>query len=291
MRTMTRVLITLWASAALVACGGGGGDGGTTGGGGNGGGNGSAPPATGTPTVAITSDQSSATALANASITGATALVQASSASGLPLGLLVSPPTGLQSTVNQACPAGGSVTVTVNVASTGTVTAGDTIESVYASCAYAANYVMNGTSLIRYDRWVSSTDFAFSITLTNFTVNNNGRVMGPYSYTGNYAYANGTYNYSYTVNGSTIVGQPVVTSSGSNITVSSGTVRTTYGSGWIEWTYEGFTYDSSTGRPVSGTVTVTGSNGTRAVITVTATGYTVQITVNGTTSTYTVTRG
>jgi len=289
MRTLSRLLIALLASAALAACGGGG-DGGSTGGGG-GGNTGTAPPATGTPTTAITSDQTSASALANASINGASALVQASSASGLPLGVLVSAPTGLQSTSTTACPAGGSVTTTVNMAGTGGITSGDTIQSVYANCAYAAGYVMNGTSLIRYDRWVSATDFVFSVTLTGFTYTYDGRTWGPYSYTGNYAYANGTYNYSYTVNGSTIVGQPVVTSSGSNITVSSGTVRTTYGSGWIEWTYEGFTYDSSTGRPVSGTVTVTGSNGTRAVITVTATGYTVQITVNGTTSTYTVTRG
>jgi hypothetical protein len=289
MRTMSRILIALLAGAALSACGGGD-DGGPPGNGNGGGNTGSAPPATGAPTTAITSDQGSASALANASISGANALVQASSASGLPLGVLVSPPTGLQSTQTTACPYGGSVTTTINMAGTGGITSGDTVQSTYANCAYAAGYVMNGSSQIRYDRWVSATDFAFSVTLTNFTYTYDGRTWGPYSYTGNYAYANGSYSYSYTVNGATIVGQPVVSTSGTNITVNSGTVRTTYGGGWVEWTYQGFTYDSATGRPISGTVTVTGSNGTRAVITVTSTGYTVAITVNGTTTTYTVTR-
>ena len=47
-------------------------------------------------------------------------------------------------------------------------------------------------------------------------------------------------------------------------------------------------YDSQTGRPTSGTITITASNGNRAVITVTETGYNVAITVDGTTTNYVV---
>lgn len=80
------------------------------------------------------------------------------------------------------------------------------------------------------------------------------------------------------------VSNVTLTNTGSTTTVQAGRISNTE----IDCVYSNWSYDSSTGRATTGTVTVTAPNGDRAVITATSTGYTVVITVGTTTQTFTV---
>lgn len=247
------------------------------------------PPTTGSPTTTLTASQSSAQSLADSARANADALVQAGTLNGVPIGVLVSPPNALTSSSTQPCTAGGTFTYTFNFASnTGTLSSGDTYSASYNNCSFSTGSVISGSINVVYSRWVSATDYAFDITATGYTVTSGSFSYGPYSYSAHYDNTGGQFSYSYTVNGSTVIGQPVVAVTGTSATISSGTIRTNYGGGWVEVSISNWHYDTATGRPTSGTMTVTAANGTTATITVTNTGYTVQITVNGVTSSYSV---
>jgi hypothetical protein len=137
-------------------------------------------------------------------------------------------------------------------------------------------------------RYNSSSDFAFAAQLSNFTVVYNGTTVGPVSLAFIYDDSNGTRSYGYQVNGSAIVGSPTVTVSGNTVTIGTGTARANYGGGWVQIAYAGWVFDATTGQPSAGTATVTGSNGDTAVINVVPGSYSVVLTVNGATSSYSV---
>lgn len=215
--------------------------------------------------------------------------MQASSSSGLPTGS-AAPATGAAYNGSYNCPGGGSYTYSYDFASTsGTISSGDTFSANYNNCSFGSGVSANGSSLLTYTRWVSYSDYAFTQTMKDYRVTSGSYTYGPYSYTTSYDAKNGVVTYSSSINGTTVIGKPTVSTSGSTATISSGKSRSYYGNGsnWVEISYSNWSYDTTTGRPTSGTITVNGSTGS-ATITVTSTGYNVAINVNGATKNYTV---
>lgn len=232
-----------------------------------------APPATGTPTGTIASSQTDATALATAAKTGSASLVGANSLGGLPLGLLVAPPNGVTST-SVACPYGGTYSYSGSFTGTsGTPVSGDSWTGIFTNCSFASGDSINGTVAYTFTNYTSATNFAFTVTATNVTYNYGTGSWGPGSFTAQYADTNGTFSYSYVVNGTTVVGQPSITVSGANTTIGSGSINVNYGGGWVTVVYSGWVFNTSTGLPSAGTATITAANGSSATITVTSTGY------------------
>jgi hypothetical protein len=92
------------------------------------------------------------------------------------------------------------------------------------------------------------------------------------------------------LDGFRVMGTPVVALGGTAVTITSGTIRGYYGgSDWVEITFADFSYDANTGHATRGTVAIVASSGDRAAIVVTESGFSVSITVGGTTVTFTVT--
>lgn len=274
------------AAVLLAACGGGGGYGGDNGGGGGG----TPPPTTGAPTASLQASNASATSLVSTAKTSAAALAKAGGLNGVPfLGLIVSPPTGITQSGSENCANSGSIAFTYTIADqNGNITAGDRLSIVATNCSQVAGQVVNGSLAIVFTRYASASDFAWDITATNLSATYGGVTYGPYSFQAHYDLHNGVVAYTYTIDGTTVVSRPTVLYSGVNVTITSGTVRSNYGDGWVEIAYSNWQYNSETGRPTSGTITITASNGNSAVITVTDTGYNVAITVGGSTTSYVV---
>jgi hypothetical protein len=169
---------------------------------------------------------------------------------------------------------------------------GDTMTETFTNCSANAGSSVSGTEVATVTSWVSATSFAYTLTLTNITTITNDVTYGPYVFSGNYSYANGSYSYSYTsTNNNTIVGQPVVTRSGNNATIVTGTSHVNSPSGgWYNAVYSNWTWDITTGKAASGSVAINGANGDTVVITALGNGqYNVDITVSGVTTSYSVT--
>jgi hypothetical protein len=264
----------------LVACGGGS-DGGDV----------SPPPTSGTPTAAFTASEQTASDLAADAVAGAQSMFKTGLAQGAPLGGLLGAPTGVSDSYTGDCSVSGSIHYSYNLANpnpNGNPVAGDTYTLTLNNCEETAGEVENGTIKITFTRFVSEADTAFTVQLTNYSITTNGVTEGPYTLSASFDVSNGVYSYAFNVDGATVVGMPVMHTSGTQVTIESGVIRKNYGSGWVEWSYDYFVYDSATQRPISGTVTVTGSGGNSAVLRATANGYIVDITVNGATTTYNV---
>lgn len=283
-------------AAALAGCGGGGGNedtGGTD-----------EPPDSGDPTTVLTDSAETANALGAQALSGAELISDADSAILiLPAGVRVSPPMGVTGTETIDCGVSGNVKVSFDLALSGSVagwsaTTGDSVTSVYNQCTEYDEwgdygdigfYTYNGTYSISYDRWVNENDFTISISTENLTLTYGGQTKGPWTLAETVTNDHGTYSRSVVINGATVIDFPTVYTDGSVVSIESGTVRRSYGSGWIEWNYNNFSYDSSTRKPLSGSVSVTGSGGSSALITVTgSSSYNVTLTVNGVSHSYTV---
>jgi hypothetical protein len=87
------------------------------------------------------------------------------------------------------------------------------------------------------------------------------------------------------------IGEIDLSIDGNRTTIRTATIRGNVGAanGYVDCVYAGWTVEGN--FATSGTVTITGASGSRAVIRATATGYVVEITVNGTTTTYNIPRG
>lgn len=279
---------------ALAACGGGGGGGG----GGDGGGGGgpttppvlNGPPVTGAPTTTLAQSQNTANDLGSSARTQAEALARAANLGSVPVGVTVGPPIGvaIDQTIN--CPNGGTFRLSGNIngAAGAPYAAGDVVNYSYNNCSYASGVTFSGSGSLYWVRYTSASDFEYIITLNNFRYTSPGFSYGPLNYQARYSFNGGTVSWAYYVDGAAVVGTPVVTTVGTTRTIVQGTIRYNYGGGFVEATFSNFQYDTANLRPIAGTVTVTGSNGTRAVLTATASGYSVTITANGSTTTYTV---
>lgn len=247
-----------------------------------------APPSTGTPTATIAASQGTASDLVSGARGAADAVTSAGVFSSVPAGVQISAPTAVTGTETQSCTVSGTVTVSYHYASSTTNTAGDTAHEVFNNCAMTTGTFINGSADVTITRWTSSTDYAMSLSMAGVTVTMNGTTYGPFNYSMTYNVSGGVVTMAYIINGVTVVGEPVVTQNGHIATIVSGTVHVFYGSGWVEYSFNNWTYDTTTGKPTAGTLTITGSNGNRAVITVNGSSYVIAITVNGSTTTFTI---
>ncbi|MBI3561209.1 MAG: hypothetical protein HY080_05770 [Gammaproteobacteria bacterium] len=288
--------ITTWILGAVLvlsACGGGGSSGNSSGPTSP-----PAPPASGTPTATITNSPTVATNLTKISTTGLKAVLSADKLGTVPLAnLLGGPMITAKTTAVGATTAGNSVSCGVNggtmnftfmVNNTTTLSAGDSVTIVFTDCAFVAGTRLNGSINITFTRYIDATNYAFNLTTSNFTSTSANLTNGPYNYTGSFDLNNNIITSAFNVDGVTVVGQPVVSVNGSQSTTS-GTVHIDYASaGWIECVYSNWVVDNTTGKPLSGTITITAANGDSAVITVVGSHYQVAITINGVLTSYLV---
>jgi hypothetical protein len=292
--TTTGLLVAL---LALGACGGGGSSSNP--------GNGGpapipAPPASGTPTATITNTITSAGVLAKTGASGSEALLYSNSINGVPLPF-VGGVTGANPTTSVATPAGiitsgntlscgvtGTMSVTFRVDNGNVMTAGDSATIVFTNCAFTSELTVNGTITLTIVRYVSTTDYAVTMQVANFTSVGGGVTEGPFNFTGTVDFNNNTITYSYNVNGVTVVGQPVMVVSSTQTTINSGVIHVFYDTGWVEVAYNNWVIDSATGKPVSGMLTITAANGDTAMVTVVGGNYQVDIAINGVLTSHTV---
>lgn len=146
-------------------------------------------------------------------------------------------------------------------------------------------------------------DGTFSINYSSYTNAQNNRYT--YVYDMDYEYTSESYSGSYSINsrqscvmsngslsctyqsssGSYDLGTWDIDIEGDTITV----VNATIVGKSVTIVFDDWVFNSSTGRAVSGTVLVTDDKGNSALLTATGTGYTVETTVNGSSSTWTIT--
>jgi hypothetical protein len=267
----------------------------------------------GTPSATLASSQASADALAALSAAGAEDLAIASSASGIGW---VAVPTSV------SVPASVSMSTMAVAASTG-VTSGTTICAsagnyvitpdfisgseanpalgdgyvvVYTGCQGSGGVTLDGTLDARFQTFTSYDDYSLALTYTNWTASYAGSSsLGPTNFSGLYTHTTSGDTFSYLVDGVTVVGQPTLSASGAAFTVLSGTAHAFVGSSKVDWVsivYTNWKFDASTHQPLSGQATLTGANGTQAVVIVTTSGgipsYNVAITTASGTTNYTV---
>lgn len=296
MRSITRVCVLSAFVAALAACGGGDDPAPAPG---------PTPAPTTPPTsppasgVQVAPSQAAANGLVSEANTSVAKVLQASAASGLPGGALITAlPTA--ATVN------GTIECnTLGTSGSGNITYAYTTEDgtgrptsyvfTYNNCTWSASgitVVYNGTVNWTWTRWVAANDYsvtyAYDITYSySGTYNSSGAIRSSATCVN----ASNVLSCSYDIDGTRVRNGMSVTSSGTVTTVRSATVEIdgTATSGAITIVYDNWVYDSATGRATSGTVTATDTAGNSAVITATGSGYTVRVTYNGATTEYTVT--
>jgi hypothetical protein len=300
----TKLALSLIAVSVLAACGSdnnttaaaAGGSTGSTGSSGSGV-TGTAPSAA---TGALKSDQATATGLV-AAVNGGVATFKSTDAlKNAPTAVQTSGlPTGIVTTINCAtlATAGanvctGSYSIDSNI--TGAIVSGSTMTITYNNVKYTAlasvgDFTYNGTIKLVYDRYVSPTDFAVTTTYTNLSFGGSSGTSLNGSSTCDYKAGAATCGYNV---GDAFVGNYSISNSGTTTTVSSGLIRANYAGagGYVDCNYSSWSYNSATTFTNSGgVVTVTGVNGTVAKITSNGAGkYSVDITVGGTKTTYTV---
>lgn len=153
----------------------------------------------------------------------------------------------------------------------------------FQSVGYSASF--NGTGALTYSNYVSAESFTYSLTFNmSYNISSGGVVeQGTLNSTEVCTISAAGADCRFQV-GDALVDNVTISTSGSVTTISSGSID----SSTIDCVYTGYTYDGATGRATSGSVTVTDAQGNQAVVTASATGYTVVITVNGQSSTWTV---
>lgn len=238
------------------------------------------------PTIQAT--QQSAAALVTAVNDGVAALRQADAAGRFSPGgaraLLL--PGGATQTLNFPCDS-GSYDITTNIDDVALRPVSATF--AFNNCNFGGNglgsALYNGTGSMNFTNWVDAANFTFSLVYNiSYTINYGSTVESDtINSTETCTIAGGVYNCSI-LDGDNQIRSVQLTTSGTVTTVSDGIID----SPTIDCDYNGWVYDSATGRATGGSVTITDGQGNSAVITVTATGYQVVITLNGSTSTWVV---
>ena len=291
MKTSVKYALSCLALASLVACGGGGsstpaaattagtGSTGSTGGGAT---SALAPSPGATPTAVLVNSAAAANDTIAEVNAGLAAAQNGATGAGFqgPLGVQSSAlPTGVSASISCASfgGTGGSIDYDVSGLSGG-ITSGASITYTYNNCAISG-YTYNGTFRLTYDRYVSASDFAYTSSYQNFTINGNGLTNYAFSGSQSCNYANNTVSCYYS-DGTRGWSSNFTYSNG----VANGTYSSTYSGGTVRVQYTNYSATSGTAR-------VTGANGAYYEIRrCSATAYTVTYSATGTgvTSTYNV---
>ena len=294
---MNKISILALVSLLITGCGGGGGDGDKGGTGGT-----NSLTINSAPTAVLSGSQTNAAALAKEIQDDVPELVELTSTKTLP-GAINTLPGGVVTTIQCSSFSGngsGSGTYTVDSnTGNGGITTGSMITGTYSNCTFVTGgytYTINGSTTTTYTRYTSEMDFAMSVTYSNLTTTvtsaSENYSYGPISGTYSIDNANGTYSFSYTLSngGASNISSSNVSTSGGNTTITSATYVYNSGSsgGVIKVVFNNWRYNTTTGHPVSGSITVTGANGTTVKIDAAATTYTVTYTVSGAVTAYTV---
>lgn len=276
----------LAALVALTACGGGGGSSDASGPAAS---TADAPPTSGAATAVLSADALTASRVVTAAQAGAASVEKIDGFSGLPLGVQVAAPTGVITTETQACSAGGSFVLTADTVSASALATGDTLRMVFSACKEDI-VTFSGTVALKVSRYATENDFAFSFDATNLLISGGGLDRGPFSFSGQIDYSGDRTSFSYIVDGNTVIGSPVVSRSGNTVSISSATTRSNLGqgSGFVEVHLSNWQFDRSTGRPTAGMATIRAANGDNGIVTVTATGYQVDLVISGVSTRYMV---
>jgi hypothetical protein len=235
-----------------------------------------APSPSAAATAEITNSQSTADTLKNEALNGYAAAKNASVGAGFqgPLGVESGAlPSGVTGSISCSV-YGGTGSVSYDFPSTA-IGAGTEIVYSYNACSFSG-YTYNGVFRLKYTRYTSATDFAFTSTYENFTLTGNGLTNQSFSGSQSYDYRNGVVSSYYSDGTRGWSSTMTYTNNTANGSYSVG-----YGSGTVTVKYTNF-------GATSGTAEITGANGSKVLITRTsATGFTLKLTdKNGTVTTY-----
>jgi len=242
--------------------------------------NGIAPAPTAAPTAILVANQTEANTLATEAKAGLTSAAAAAQSTSLGLGVQTTNlPAGIVQNMSTTLCTSGTASYDV----TGTaMTAGSSIAGTFGNCAMIGGAgTFNGAYTITFTRYnTAGTDFAFIANFSNFTLLTPTQTIN---------FPTGGVSCDYKA-GATTATAACYYSDGSRAFTSGGT----YTNGSASGTYT-VNYGGKVGKiqftnfgTANGTATFTGANGYSAVIKWTnATTYTVEITVNGTMTSYT----
>jgi hypothetical protein len=141
----------------------------------------------------------------------------------------------------------------------------------------------------------SGTDAVFTMTYTGFSYTPfGGMAFAPLDAVLRFGTENGINVYTLDIPNTRFTVAPVVATAGNAVTVSAGGLRglapAAVGSGYIDYSFAAWTFDSALAQGISGTVRITGAAATSAAITVVGSNYSVAITTNSKTDIYLVAR-
>ena len=251
------------------------------------------------PTAALSGSQANAAALAAEIQEDVPDLVSLASAK-LPGGINTLPGGVVTTLQCSSLGQGGSGTYSVdsNIGNGGPTT-GSTITATYSNCTFSSGgstSTINGSMTLTYIRYNSAQDFAMSTKYTNLTMtfasSAYNYTYGPMNGTYTIDFANGVYSFSSILanGGASNISSSNIVTIGNATTIRSATYvyNSTSAGGIIKVVFNNWQYDTTTGRAVSGSITVTGANGNSVKIDATGSGYTVTYTVNGAVTAYTV---
>lgn len=146
----------------------------------------------------------------------------------------------------------------------------------------ARGYMVNGTLLYQYARYVSGSDFGFVGSTQNLVLSTslNGQTIRSVNYALSYAFDihNGTIVTSYATPSSVFRDLRVTATSTAIVVNMSAVVDMRERRGTVRIKLTDWRHDLTVGHAVSGTAVVTGANNTRAVVAPSATGYSVTYT-------------
>lgn len=295
MKTSLKILLSAIAAASLLACGGGGhgNAAGTAAGTGTSTDTGTSTPAgaattlagnapapTAAATAVLAGTQTEANTLAAEVKAGLASAQLASNSSSMAFGVETgSLPAGVLQDMSATLCSTGTASVDASGAAPG---AGFSAVYAFNACALKAqtSFSYNGGFSVAYTRYVSPMDFAIIVNFKNFSVTSPTVNL---SYTGGVSCdykdtATSAALACYYTDGSRAFSGGVSYSAGA----ATGTYTANYGNGVVKVSYSKF-------GSVGGTATITGANGYSAVVTYKSAGsYTVDITANGSKTTYTV---
>jgi hypothetical protein len=248
-----------------------------------------------TPTAGLPPSQTGAAALAAEIQDGAAELVKAGSTpSDLP-GTVG----GVEETLQcSALSTGGTGTATVDDNQAGsTPVAGSSVSITYNNCTIVEDSLtesIDGSLEEEYVSYDDATDFTLVIQTTDLTETISGEAPVTFDFSETLTVSGGqtTVSYNSTNGGSLQITASDVVVSGDDVTITTGSYvyMSAAAAGIVEAVYTNWEYDTITGLPISGTVTITGANNAMAVIQASSSGYTVTYTSStGVTTSYTVT--
>lgn len=286
MTKLTKFFLSAVAVASLAACGGGGSS--TAAGAGGAAAapgtlQGTAPAPTAAPTAVLAASQTVANELGAEVKAGlANAATAAKGITGLPIGVETnSLPTAVVTDISKDMCSSGTASVDATGAEPA---AGFSASFTFGKCVSSVSpvpFTLDGAFSLSYTRYVSPMDAAFVANFNKFSVVTAGQTM---SYTGGVScdYKAGATSYAqacYYSDGTRAWGGTVTYTASAGAT---GSYTANYNNGVVKVVYNKF-------GTAGGTATITGANGYSAVVTYTsATSYSVEITVNGVKTTYTV---